>query len=270
MRIALALAALISGLLAAPSPAQAAEQPTVNAATFNVVTYNVCGNVCRHGEVTRTAKNIARLVRDQHASVGMLQELCYSQFLAVRALLAPRGYSAVFAPATTGGQCDNRDRRHGRGFGVAILARGELMGRVVRRLPSPHETRPEPRVALGARVRLDGRWLLVVTTHTAPRGPNLALQLAAIQRWLVPIAAGRPVIFGGDLNSLPTSPDLAGFGEAFQEADLRPEPLPTFIPTPRKIDHLFAGRKFLAPQSTSTSCGDYSDHCLYAGTFVTR
>ncbi|MEU4219181.1 endonuclease/exonuclease/phosphatase family protein [Actinoplanes sp. NPDC026623] len=264
MRIAVALAALICGLLAGAAPARA-QEPVVN-----VVTFNVCGNVCRHGEVTRTAQNVARQVRDRHASVAMLQELCYSQFLRVRALLAPHGYSAVFAPATTGGQCDDRDRRHGRGFGVAIVARGTLSGRVVRQLPSPYETRPEPRVALGARVHLAGRSVLVVTTHTAPRGPNLALQLAAIQRWLVPIAAGRPVIFGGDLNSLPTSPDLAGFGAEFQEADRRPEPLTTFIPAPRKIDHLFASQRFLAPHGTSTVCGAYSDHCLYLAGFVTR
>jgi endonuclease/exonuclease/phosphatase family metal-dependent hydrolase len=270
MRIAVALVALISGLLAGASPAQATEPNTVSAATFNVVTFNVCGNVCRHGEVTRTAQNVARQVRDRHASVAMLQELCYSQFLGVRALLAPRGYSAVFAPATTGGQCDNRDRRHGRGFGVAIVARGDLNGRVVRRLPSPHETRPEPRVALGARARLGGRTVLVVTTHTAPRGPNLTLQLAAIQRWLAPIAAGRPVIFGGDLNSMPESPDLTGFGAEFTEADQRTEPLPTFLPTPRKIDYLYASQKFLAPQSAITACGSYSDHCLYLGTFAAR
>jgi endonuclease/exonuclease/phosphatase family metal-dependent hydrolase len=279
MRIVVALAVLLCGMSTGVAPAQAQETvppPPRTAATaaatvaVNVATFNVCGNVCRHGEVTRTAQNVVRQVTGRHAAVAMLQELCYSQFLSIRSHLAKRGYSAVFAASTTGGQCDNRDHRHGRGFGVAIVARGHLTGRVVRRLPSPYEKKPEPRVALAARARLGGRSVLVVTTHTAPRGPNLALQLTSIRRWLAPIAATQPVIFGGDLNSLPTSADLAGFDAAFQEADPRSEPLPTFIPVRRKIDYLYGSRPFLTPQGTVTGCGPYSDHCLYLGSFVTR
>jgi endonuclease/exonuclease/phosphatase family metal-dependent hydrolase len=266
MRIPVVLAALLGGLLVAPPAASAAAAPQ----SVKVISFNVCGNVCRHGEVTDTAQNIARQIRDRQASVAMLQELCYSQFLGVRKLLAKRGYSAVFGQSTTGGQCDDRDHRHGRGFGVAIVARGAVDGTLVRRLPSPHGVRQEPRVALAARVRLAGRPTLVVNTHTAPGGPNLALQLDAVRNWLVPIAAGKPVIFGGDLNSMPDNAGLAGFAAAFREADERAVPLNTFIPTPRKIDYIFGSQLFLTPRSASTACGTISDHCLYQGTFVTR
>ncbi|MET8152403.1 endonuclease/exonuclease/phosphatase family protein [Actinoplanes sp. NPDC005259] len=156
----------------------------------------------------------------------------------------------------------------GRGARPAIVARGTLYGKVVRRLPSPHRARQEPRVALGARVRIAGRPVLAVTTHTAPSGPNLALQLASVQRWLEPIAAAQPVIFGGDLNSQPSSLGLAPFATLFQEADGRAEPLPTFIPRGLKIDYLFGSRGFLTPRRAATACGDLSDHCLYVGSFV--
>ncbi|MFI7368773.1 endonuclease/exonuclease/phosphatase family protein [Actinoplanes sp. NPDC049668] len=285
MKTAVVLVALLSGLLTGTPQAHARASPTTQAPTgtevlpettteaqgpptVEVFTFNVCGNICRRGEVGLTAQNVADQIRRRETSVAMLQELCYSQYLGIRRLLVKRGYSAVFARATTGGKCDNDDRRHGRGFGVAIVARGTLYGKVVRRLPSPHRARQEPRVALGARVRIAGRPVLAVTTHTAPSGPNLALQLASVQRWLEPIAAAQPVIFGGDLNSQPSSLGLAPFATLFQEADGRAEPLPTFIPRGLKIDYLFGSRGFLTPRRAATACGDLSDHCLYVGSFV--
>nr|BFE68469.1 hypothetical protein GCM10020092_017700 [Actinoplanes digitatis] len=208
MKIAVVLAALLSGLLAVAPQAQARASPTTRAPagtevlpetttetqgppTVEVFTFNVCGNLCSSTVRWPSRRSTSpSQIRRRETSVAMLQELCYSQYLGIRWLLVKRGYSAVFARATTGGQCDNDDRRHGRGFGVAIVARGTLYGKVVRRLPSPHPGRQEPRVALGARLRVAGRPILVVTTHTAPSGPNLALQLATVQRWLEPIAAG--------------------------------------------------------------------------------
>jgi hypothetical protein len=136
--------ALLAGLLAGP-PARAAAAPV------RIMTFNICGNVCRHGEVARTAGNIAYQIVARRATVTMLQEVCYAQFLGVRARLARRGYTAVFGAAGTGGRCDDFDRTHGRAFGVAIVARGTLTRAVVRALPSPFTVRPERRVLRAAR-----------------------------------------------------------------------------------------------------------------------
>ena len=259
----------VLGTLLLGTPAHAAT-PAVR-----VMTFNLCGNVCRHGEVTRTAGNIAYRIRARHATVTMLQEVCYAQFLGVRARLARQGYTAVFAAASKGGRCDDFDHRHGQGFGVAIVARGRLTGRVVRALPSPSGIRAERRVLLGSSLRIGGRSVYVVTTHTAPGGPNLAMQMAAIQRYLTPIAATRPVIFGGDLNSLPDNADLDTFYSAryggtgvFREADdTRTHPIPTFITVPRKIDYLFAGERFFTPRGAATAATGFSDHRMYVGVF---
>src|SRR4051794_13445488 len=109
IRLVLALIATLLGVLAG-TPAQAARP------ALRVLTFNVCGNVCRHGEVGDTSANVAYRIYRLNASVTMLQELCYAQFLAIRSKLAPFGYAAVFGPAATGGQCDNDDKKHGKGF----------------------------------------------------------------------------------------------------------------------------------------------------------
>jgi endonuclease/exonuclease/phosphatase family metal-dependent hydrolase len=267
-RLIALLAALVTLLVGAPAHA-------ATPSAVRVMTFNICGNVCRHGEVTGTAGNIAYQIRARHATVTMLQELCYSQFLGVRARLAKQGFTAVFAAASKGGRCDDFDHRHGRGFGVAIVARGRLTGRVVHALPSPSAIRAEGRVLLGSWLRIGGRSVYIVTTHTAPGGPNLARQMAAIQRYLSPIAANRPVIFGGDLNSLPDNADLDTFYSAryggtgvFREADdTRIDPIPTFQTVPRKIDYLFASERFFTPRAAGAAGTRFSDHRMYVGVF---
>ena len=263
MRIRL-LVAIVAVMLSAFAGAPAQARPPL----VKAVTFNVCGNVCRYGEVTGTAGNIAYKIRKFGASVTMLQELCYSQFLGIRTRLARYGYKAEFATASTGGRCDDHDRKHGTAFGIALVVRGTIAGKVVYRLPSPYGVHPEGRVVLGATVRVAGRTMFVVTTHTAVDA-NLPVQLGAIRRWLIPIAANRPVLFGGDLNTPPGSGDLDAFYAAFREADVdRVHPLTTFLPyPPRKIDYLFGSKGFLAAAGAARADTGYSDHAMYLGAF---
>lgn len=264
IRLVLALSTLAAVLstLVAGAPAQAG-RPMVR-----VLTFNACGNVCRGGEVTLTSANIAFRIRALHASVTMLQELCYSQFLAVKARLAPFGYAAEFATAATGGHCDDVDHQHGKAFGVAVIARGPLVRQVAHKLPSPHEPGQEGRVMLGVTARLGGRTVLVVTTHLARNAADQAVQVQALERWLTPYASSRPVLFGGDLNLQPDSPELDGLYRIFREANnSRTDPLPTFIPTSRKIDYLFGSRAWFATQGVAKARTGYSDHYLYLGAF---
>ena len=264
LRLALALSTLaaVLGTLVAGAPAQAG-RPMVR-----VLTFNACGNVCRAGEVTLTSANIAYRVRALHATVTMLQELCYSQFLGVKARLAPFGYAAEFATAASGGHCDDADKKHGKAFGVAVIARGPLVRQIAHQLPSPYEPGQEGRVVLGVTARLGGRTVLVVTTHLARDAADQAVQLRSLQRWLTPYASSEPVLFGGDLNLQPDSPELDGLYTIFREADhSRADPMPTFIPTPRKIDYLFGSRAWFATQGVAKARTAYSDHYMYLGAF---
>jgi endonuclease/exonuclease/phosphatase family metal-dependent hydrolase len=265
MRIRLILAALVAVLsvLAGLPGTASAKLPAVR-----VVTFNLCGNVCRYGEVAATSGNIAYRIRKVGASVAMLQELCYTQFLGVRSRLARYGYTAEFAAASSGGHCDDDDHQHGKAFGIALIARGTMTGKVVYRLPNPEPVNPEGRVVLAATVRLPGRAIFAATTHTA-LGSNLPVQLGAIRRWLVPLAANQPLVFGGDLNISPQGPDLDDFYAAFNEADAdREKPMSTFIPQPaRKIDYLFGSKGFLMPVWVARADTGYSDHDMYMGAF---
>jgi endonuclease/exonuclease/phosphatase family metal-dependent hydrolase len=265
---------LLAGLGIA-TPAQAAPGP------IRVMTFNICGNVCRKGEVKKTAGNVAYQVVARRVAVTFLQEVCYSQFLAIRQRLVGRGYRGVFAASTSGGRCDDHDTKHGKGFGNAILVRGPVSGRVVRRLPVTSPVRAEARTLLGTSARLGGRWVFLATTHTAPSGPDLSAQLAAVRGYLAPIVRRRPVILGGDLNSLPESPALDAFYSAwvpdgrgvFRELHETAGALPcrcgspTFQTTPRKIDYVFASEPHFRPRRAATIVSRYSDHRMYVGEF---
>jgi endonuclease/exonuclease/phosphatase family metal-dependent hydrolase len=262
IRLVVAALAAVLSLLVGGAPAHAGGPPLLT------MTYNACGNVCRHGEVDLTASNIAYQVRARNVSIAMLQELCYAQFIGVRDRLARYGYQALFATGTKGGHCADHDRAHGRAFGIALLARGALSGTVAHQLIGTSPVNPEQRMVLGAHVRLGGRTVFAVTTHTSPSGPNLSAQMAAIDRWLAPIADREPVLFGGDLNSQPEDDDLDGFYATFQEANGdRANRLTTFMPSPRKIDYLFASPGYLSRRGAGTACSPYSDHCMYLGLF---
>jgi endonuclease/exonuclease/phosphatase family metal-dependent hydrolase len=265
MRIRLVLTLLLA-LVAGTLPASAA---AAGPATLRALTFNVCGNVCRNGEVAATAGNIAFKVRTLRPAVTMLQELCFSQYLAIRDRLAPYGYAATFGTASRGGHCDDYDRSHGTAFGIAIIVRGTLTDTIAHRMPSPDRRQTEGRVVLAATARTAGRTMLVVTTHTAHTGPDRIAQIAALQRWLTPYAVSGPVLFGGDLNLTPDNPALDGFYDAFGEANgTRTGPLATFVPYPsRKIDYLFGSERYLHPAAAARVCTDYSDHCVYVGTF---
>jgi endonuclease/exonuclease/phosphatase family metal-dependent hydrolase len=120
---------------------------------------------------------------------------------------------------------------------------------------------------LAARVRLPGRTILAATTHTA-LGANLPAQLDAIRRWLVPLAADRPLLFGGDLNISPEKTEMDAFYAAFDEADVdREKPRSTFIQPARKIDYLFGSKGFLTPVWVGRADTGYSDHAMYMGAF---
>jgi len=265
MRIRLAVAALVAVLsvLAGAPVAASAALPSVK-----VVTFNLCGNVCRYGEVAATSGNIAYKVRKVGASVVMLQELCYTQFLGIRGRLERYGYTGEFAAASNGGHCDDDDHKHGKAFGIALLAHGLMTNRVMFRLPNPAPVNPEGRVMLAATVRLRGRVIFAATTHTA-LGANLPAQLEALRHWMVPLAGHAPLVFGGDLNIPPQNAGLDPFYQAFNEADAdREKPMSTFIPAPaRKIDYVFGSKGYLTPVWAGRANTGYSDHYMYMGTF---
>jgi endonuclease/exonuclease/phosphatase family metal-dependent hydrolase len=278
---ALGLCALSAGLLAPASAVQA------SGASVRALTFNICGNICRKGETLRTSENLARQIALKQPTVVFLQEVCYSQFLALQSRIVRAGYSATFVAASRGGHCDLYDKKHGEGFGIALAVKGTFTGRTVRWLPSPSIVKPERRALLGVTAKIGGRSTFVATTHTAPGGPNLEAQLGAISFYLAVMSQTRPVIVGGDFNSLPDNPGLDNFYSdlvpdghgpfrEMDDTDLAPG-LPTcrcgeesFDVAGRKIDYVFASRDSFEPVTANTDATGYSDHRLYYGTYRTK
>ena len=298
MRISRRLAAAfgagcaVLGLLV-PGTARAADPPDLGVpdvvlqgagVSVKAITFNICGNVCRSGEVRGTSSNIANQISTRRPGLVFLQEVCYSQFKAVQARIASKGYSSTFVQTTKGGKCDRYDRRHGEGFGLALAVKGRFTGRTVRWLPSPSALRAEPRALLGVTTTVAGRSTFVATTHTAPGGPNLAVQLKTIAKYVDTIGARKPVIVAGDFNALPDNPGLdafysdqvtngRGMFRELHDTYATPEGTmcrcgeETFDIGGRKIDYVFATRRHFRPVIGDSMATGYSDHRLYFGTY---
>lgn len=247
------------------------------AVQVSVMSFNVCGGVCHRGEVTRTAGYVARTALARSASIVLLQELCYGQFLRVRSLLAANGYSASFAAATQSAECGTADPGHRRGFGVAVLVRGPSHGRVVKPLPTPAGT--EKRLLLGVTAVVGGRSTFVAVVHLSPSpAAGLQWQLAVLAGYLNP-KASRPLIVGGDFNSLPGNPGLGGLYSAaaggtgrFLETDetrtggAERGGAATFDTAGRKIDYVFVSDGWFRHPSATSLATTMSDHHVYIGT----
>jgi endonuclease/exonuclease/phosphatase family metal-dependent hydrolase len=241
------------------------------------MSFNVCGGVCRGGEVDRTAAFAAGTAVRRRASVVLLQEICYSQYVRIRTLLGRQGWTGRFAAGTSAGMCDDHDGQHGKGFGVAVLVRGRASGTVVKRLPVPDGT--EGRVMLGTTATVGGRRTFVAVVHLSPSPrAGLAGQLRTVAGYLTP-RADRPVIVGGDFNALPTyeglsrfyAPAAGGTGR-FTELDqhrsgaAERSGAPTFDIAGRKIDYVFVSEGLFAEPRAISIGTTMSDHRVYIGT----
>jgi endonuclease/exonuclease/phosphatase family metal-dependent hydrolase len=247
---------------------------------IGLMSFNVCGGVCRRGEVPDTAGFVAATAERGGASVVLLQELCYHQYRRIRELLGAQGFTARFAAQTRSSRCAS-NRGRGQGFGIAVLVRGPVAATTVKRLP----TRPgvEPRLLLGVTAKVAGRSTFVAAVHLSPSPrQGLSAQLAAVSA-IAAARAGHPAIIGGDFNALPANPGLDGlyspavggsgrFTELDEHRNDNPKKggRPTYAN--RKIDYVFLSDGWFArPLARSTTTG-MSDHRVYQGSVgvVTR
>src|SRR4051794_7569593 len=231
------------------------------------MSFNVCGGVCRRGEVTRTAQFVASAATRRRIGVVLLQELCYSQYRKVRFLLGRRGFSGRFAAQTQSPACANDDAGHGTGFGVAVLVRGRISGSVVDHLPTAPGV--EGRVLLGVTTSIAGQPTFVAAVHLSPfRRDGLERQLRAVEDFVEPRADGAAIV-GGDFNTVPDDPALRPMFTPFTELDEtragNPEngPMPTYAA--KKIDYIFLSRGQFVGARASTVVTPMSDHRVYLG-----
>lgn len=243
----------------------------------SVMSFNVCGAVCHRGEVRRTAAYTAGAVVRRRTSIVLLQELCFSQFVRIRTLVARHGYTTSFAASSTSGACDDDDRHHGKGFGVATLVRGKAWNRVVE--PLPTRAGYEKRVLLGLTTQAGGRPTFVANVHLSPSAEaGLDAQLGSVSRYL-DRTRSLPTIVGGDFNALPDHPGMARFYTPraggtgrFVELDETTGGRParsgeaTFDVGGRKLDYVFVSAAHFGAPSADSAGSPMSDHRVYRGT----
>lgn len=205
VRASAVLAASLS-LLAGVVPAAAADEvipaaPAVTAIT--VMTLNVHGGLDREGggnrgKTTAVAADVVALVVRHRPTMIALQELCGSQYRALRTKLAKLGYSGTFTNIQKATGCNDKARGNQSGNGIFI--KGKIQTRYVWALPwganAKGVTGRQPRRLLCVKP-LGETWRACVT-HLSPHAPDVLNQAArvaqAIDRW-----SGR-VIVAGDFN----------------------------------------------------------------------
>lgn len=236
-------------------------------AELGLMSFNVCGGVCRRGEVATTARFIAGVATRRGAGVVLLQELCYSQYRRLRALLGREGFSGRFGAQTESPACANDDPTHARGFGVAVLVRGRILRSVLDPLPTSRGV--EHRVLLGVTATIAGRPTFVAAVHLSPSARDgRREQLHAVERFVAPHAAG-PAVIGGDFNTLPRDtalrPMFTRFTELAEAGRGNPEiaEMPTFAT--KKIDYIFLSRRQFTRPEASTVATALSDHRVFVG-----
>ncbi len=202
-----------------------------------VMHVNVCGKNCwtathpdgtgidTRGSTSRMVK-VLTSIDNFEPHIVTFNEICYSQYRAIRSDMVSRGYAATYASTTTGGACDNFDSNWGEGFGNALFFKGTTSPPTATKFVLPNASGAEPRHLLYADVALDGKIIRVATTHLTLdatwRKKQLEFIKAKAAEW---ISQSRPVIITGDFNAIPTETNMGlmyshsgGTGQ-FQECD---------------------------------------------------
>jgi endonuclease/exonuclease/phosphatase family metal-dependent hydrolase len=179
----------------------------------HVLTYNVCGGSC-HKELSQDEWNgrIRSLIDAAGADVILFQELCHGQYLALQEALGD-GYDSRWAGTMSDNQGCGRHWGQGvdGGYGDAIFIRGAHAIRASHTVPLPNAMNHEPRALLCVDARLAGGKARVCDTHLDYHAETERAQAAYVADLLARWAARMPVVFGGDLNATPGSPQLDGF-----------------------------------------------------------
>ena len=240
---------------------------------LRVATWNV--RTCRTRDPDRVdLERTAAMLRSIDADLVALQEVDRQQERSggadqARALGELLGMDWWFCPALLGPATDPARWRAadpgrdpgGSAYGVALLSRLPVGSVACEALPHP-QGRGEPRVALIARARVDGRPLSLAATHLSFVPRNGVRQLRWLQRRLEREVAPRLLL--GDLNLwLPVVRLVSRHGwRPLARGRTYPNLPPGGVARPVQIDHVLAsgGGRRLRPLASRVAAGPISDH----------
>lgn len=267
-----ALAVLLGALLDLPGEKAG---PAGGARVVRVLQYNLCGaaagcpwNAGGSGRGTSVARLVKSAARSE-PDIVTVNEICLTQYAALKEQLARAGWrmDGTYASSQDNVPACGRTGR----FGSAVLSRGDVPdGRQDYRrfthtggetYTNGGRTVLVRRGLLCAHTRVHGERLVACTAHTYSKAPE---QLREIRDWTAALPRSVPVVLAGDLNLSPDAPALSLLTSRFTEAD-RADDEPTA--DGRKIDYLFAERRFVRSADADAVTYPESDHALLEGTF---
>jgi endonuclease/exonuclease/phosphatase family metal-dependent hydrolase len=256
---------------------------------YRFLHFNMCGNVCNHGEEADVAMAILRSIEDHRPHAVSLNEACYSQFAYLRSTLNNRGYWAMngywWGTKTTDWPYDddpNDNECQNNQFGNALFVRHKvLLGPTVYDLPYPHHG--EVRRMICA-VTDEPRDTVFCTTHISNVEAYQDAQIKRVRDIVDPWGHdGLPIVLMGDFNVEPLDwrldriydPDHAFGTGRFQEVDENQcgtqlrcgEPTWTSPKTGerKKLDYIFVNRNPWRAVSGDAGPSIYSDHDVLRG-----
>lgn len=195
-----ALALAVAGTLLVAAPAHA-EQTDIT-----VITHNIRGGQINKGDL-RTLDTVKNQINTHQPDVVMLQEVCASQYAEfVRTFPASAGWTAHFSPRKFHTGC-------GEQIGEVIATqRNGASGLYAPELASENPDGIKYHLSCLTFQKNTGREYLACTTHLSAGAANAGIREAQLNtikaelQWSIDY--GRGVIFGGDLNMLPSNPSM--------------------------------------------------------------
>jgi endonuclease/exonuclease/phosphatase family metal-dependent hydrolase len=183
----------------------------------SILTYNVCGGSCtKRMSLDEWNSRIIDQMESSDADVVLLQELCRGQYVGLQRALGD-GYESRWAGTMSDNQgcgdqwSDDLPDDEAEGFGIGIFIKGSGSIGPTHRIWLPNENDDEPRALMCVDARLRGRYTRVCNTHLDWHPDTEATQAAYVSEIVRPWAREMPLVFGGDLNAVPTSAAMAHF-----------------------------------------------------------
>lgn len=253
-------------------PAPATEPPPPGGTGVRFLQFNMCGSACNKGDVFGVVNALRDTILDYRPDIVLLNEACLGQVDRLWDELAARGHevTACFGASTGRSLCPGAEGE--RWYGNAVLSAGAGTGEP-QMLPLPNRPRlAEQRSVIAMTADLRGVQAWVSATHLAPRVKDLeynrrqVTEVARIHHDR--LAAGQPVVFGGDFNATPGDlAEIRGPGRGFRDVDHAGNG-PTFKRD--KIDYIFLDRGHFTDPTGEVTRSSFSDHRPLKGSATLR
>ncbi|MFF3765845.1 FG-GAP-like repeat-containing protein [Streptomyces sp. NPDC001922] len=203
-------ALVLAGSMALTLSAQADSVPSGSAPPLRFVSYNICGNKCGAGYDNQ--RRIDTVVAEASGSGWKadqihLQEVCRTQYDAIRSRLAPKGFQGLFTETLSGDAniCGGSD------YGVAVLVKGPLSDTKVLDLTVGGESEPIKVPCVKSSLQGRANWACSVHLYWGEeeyRNAEARALAAQAKQWE---DSGVPVVLAGDFNNRPRATALSSF-----------------------------------------------------------